>query len=129
MIRAGFDRVCAGGLPWFMAVLVVTLLAGCLKPDPTVIIGNWRAESFAVDSFKLPIAPNFEVTRNEMVLKSPDGAVLKRLPLSAIRAVGDTIELEFVDGFGMALVFVVEDRNALRFKVPMVPLTITFRRA
>ena len=49
-------------------LVLLLLLVACSKPDPTIILGNWRAESFTIDSLKLPIAPSFEVTRNEMIL-------------------------------------------------------------
>ena len=109
-------------------LVLLLLLVACSKPDPTIILGNWRAESFAIDSLKLPIAPSFEVTRNEMILKSPSGEVLQKLPLAAIKAEGQTIELEFRDGLGVAIVFIVESRDRIRFKVPLVGLTIAYNR-
>ena len=110
---------------WFALLF---LLVSCSKPDPTLILGNWRAESFTIDSLKLPIAPSFEVTRNEMILKSPDGVPFQKLPLAAIRAEDTTIEIEFRDGFGVALVFIVDSRDRIRFKVPLMPFDIAYRR-
>ncbi len=107
---------------------LLVCLVSCSKPDPTVILGNWRAESFTIDSLKLPIAPSFEVTRNEMILKSPDGVPFQRLALATIRAEGQNVELEFRDGFGVALVFIVDSRDRIRFKVPLMPLDIAYKR-
>ncbi len=109
--------------------LLLLMLAGCFnRPDPTVILGNWRAETFKFDSVGLPIAPNIQVTRNEMVLKSPDGVPFKRLPLASIRAEGETIELEFREGFGVSVVFVVDSSEHIRFKIPMVGITVAFTK-
>lgn len=108
--------------------LTLLMLVGCSKPDPTLIIGNWQAESFAIDSLKLPIAPNFEVTRNELVLKSPSGVPFQKLPLAAIKAQGETVELEFQDGFGVSLVFAVDSRDRIRFKVPVIGFDIVYSR-
>ena len=107
---------------------LLLLLVACSRPDPTVILGNWRAESFAIDSLKLPIAPSFEVTRNVMILKSPTGEPFQTLPLVAIKAEGQTIELEFRDGLGVAIVFIVDSRDRVRFKVPLVGYTIAYSR-
>lgn len=110
-------------------MVLLVLLVGCsTKPDPTVILGNWRAESFTIDSLKLPIAPGFEVTRNEMILKSPDGTPLQKLLLSSIKAESQTIELEFRDGVGASVVFIVDSKDRIRFKVPLVGFTITYNR-
>ena len=105
------------------------LLIGCsTKPDPTVILGNWRAESFTIDSLNLPIAPSFEVTRNEMILKSPDGVPLQKLILSSIKAKDQTIELEFRDGLGVSVTFIVDSKDHIQFKVPLVGFTIAYNR-
>lgn len=107
---------------------LLVCLVSCSKPDPTVILGNWRAESFTIDSLKLPIAPSFEVTRNEMILKAPDGVPFQRLALAMIRAEGQNVELEFRDGFGVSLVFIVDSKDRIRFKVPLMPLDIAYKR-
>lgn len=112
----------------FYVLALAALLAGCAKPDPSIILGNWRAESLGFQGLKLPIAPGFEVTRNEMILKTSDGVPFQRLALAEIRADGKTIELEFRDGLGVSLVFVVESKDRLLFKVPMTPLQIAFDR-
>ena len=110
------------------ALSLLLLFTGCTKPDATVILGNWRAESFAINSLRLPIAPSFEMTRNEMILKSPDGATLQKLPLSGIRAQGKNIEIKFRDGFGVSLVFIVESSDTVRFKVPLTLFDIVYKR-
>lgn len=107
--------------------LLLSLIA-CSSPDPTVILGNWRAESYTIDSLKLPIAPSFEVTRNEMILKSPDGVPFQRLALAAIKAEGKTVELEFRSGVGVSIVFVVDSRDRIRFIVPLVGFTVAYNR-
>ena len=107
---------------------LLLLLVACSNPDPTVILGNWRAESFTIDSLKLPIAPSFEVTRNEMILKSPDGVPLRNIALAAIKAEGKTIELEFRDGLGVSIVFNVESHDRVLFKVPVVGFTVAYKR-
>lgn len=111
-----------------LALMVMLSLSGCGKPDPTVILGNWRAESFKLESLKLPIAPSFEVTRNELILKSPDGVPFQKLPLAAIRAKGQTIELEFQNGFGVSVEFVVDSRDRVHFKVPLTIFDIAYDR-
>jgi hypothetical protein len=109
-------------------LVLLAILLGCSKPDPTIILGNWRAESFKLEGVKLPIAPSFEVTRNEMILKSPDGVPFQKLPLAAIKADNHEIELEFRNGFGVSLVFVVDSRDRVRFKIPMTGLHVAFDR-
>lgn len=108
---------------------IAMMLCGCVEPDPTLIIGRWRAETFKLESVKLPIAPNFEITRNELILKSPDNVPFKKLPLSAIRAQGQTIELEFQNGFGIGLEFVIETRDRIHIKIPFTPIDIAFDRS
>lgn len=109
-------------------VVAALALAACSRPDPTIILGSWRAEGLLLGSLKLPIGPDFEVTRNDLILKSPDGTVMQRVALAAIRAQGDTIELEFRDGFGAAVVFAVDTRDRIRFRVPLLGTEIPFRR-
>lgn len=117
-------------MKWFRvtAIALLVLLVGCSKPDPTVILGNWRAESFKLDSLNLPIAPSFEVTRNELILKAPDGTLIQKLPLAAIKAEGKTIEIEFRDGLGVSLTFNVDSRDRISFKVPLIGYLITYNR-
>ena len=70
-----FVQDCGMNLTRFWGLALILLLVACsAKPDPTIILGNWRAESFTIDSLKLPIAPSFEVTRNDLILKSPKPA-------------------------------------------------------
>lgn len=116
----------------FLAAILLAIggvLAACSRPDPTVILGNWRADSFAIEGLKVPLAPNFEVTRSQLILKTPDGVPLQALPLSQIRADGDTIELEFKDGLGVSLVFKVERANRVHFKVPLIGVDIAYSKA
>ena len=111
----------------FTLAVSCTLMA-CTRPDPTIILGKWRADSFALESLKLPIAPNFEVTRNQLILKSPDGSLVQALALSEIRAERDSIELEIKDALGISLVFTVEGPNRIHFKVPFVGTNISYSR-
>ncbi|MCA0325795.1 MAG: hypothetical protein LCH89_09360 [Proteobacteria bacterium] len=104
------------------------MLWACAKPDPTVILGNWKADAFAIDSLKVPIAPNIEVTRNQLILKTPDGLALQALSLSAIRAERNTIELEIKDALGVSLVFTIENPGRIHFKVPFVNRDIAFSK-
>ncbi len=92
------------------------------------VLGSWRAESFTIDSLKLPIAPSFEVARNEMILKSPDGVPFQKLSLSSIKAEGQTIELEFRNGLGVSVEFVVDSRNRIHFTIPLAGFTIVYNR-
>jgi len=111
-----------------LALMLVAFLAGCGRPDPTLILGKWRAESFVVEGLKLPIAPNIEVTRSELILRTPEGKPFQRLPISAIAAEGDRIELEFRDAFGVGLVFTVESKDRIRFGVPLTPMNVIYLR-
>lgn len=112
-----------------LCLVFISLLGACSKPDPAIILGNWRAESFRFEGLKLPIAPSFEVTQNELILKSPDGVPFQKLPLSVIRATGQTIELEFQNGFGVGVEFVVDSRDRIHFKVPLMPFDIAYNRS
>jgi hypothetical protein len=112
----------------FCGCFVSGLLVGCAKPDPTIILGKWRAESFKVDSLLLPIAPSFEVTRNELVLMTPNGEAPRKLPLSAIRAKEQSIELEFRDGYGVGIQFIVESKDRVHFIVPLASFDIVYNR-
>jgi hypothetical protein len=113
----------------FSIILAVgCTIAGCSKPDPTIILGRWKADSVAFDGIRLPIAPNFEVTRNQLILKSPDGASVQALNLSAIRAENDNIELEVKDALGASLVFTVENPGRIHFKVPFIGTDIVFSK-
>ena len=107
---------------------LVLAIAGCSKPDPTIILGSWRAQSFQLESLKLPISPSFEVTRNELILKSPDGVLVQKIPLNAIRAEGKNIELEFKNGFGVSVEFIVESRDRIHFIVPIVAFDVAYDR-
>lgn len=109
-------------------VLGCTLLAACSKPDPSIAFGRWRAEPFALDSLKLPISPNLEVTPTDLILQAPDGQPLQRLPLAGIRAERDLIELELRDAMGVSLEFKVESRDRLRFRVPLVGFDVIYNR-
>lgn len=104
------------------------MLAACSKPDPTVILGKWKADSFALDSLKIPLAPNIEVTRSQLILEAPDGSHLQAFDLSAIRADKDGIELELKDGLGMSLAFKVESASRIHFRVPFVGTDIAFSK-
>ncbi len=117
-------------MKWFRLIgLIVTIaLVACSKPDPTILIGNWRAESFKLESINLPIAPSFEMTRNELILKSPDGTVIQKLPLAAMRAQEKTIEVEFKNGLGVSIEFIIDSKDRIRFKVPLTPLDIIYNR-
>lgn len=109
----------------FLCLVIFSILGACSKPDPSVILGNWRADSFRFDGLKLPIAPNLEVTQNELILRSRSGVPIQKLPLAAIRADDQTIELEFQNGFGVGVEFVVDSKDQIRFKVPLRKLCIT----
>ena len=104
------------------------MLAACSTPDPTIILGRWRADSFAFESIKIPIAPNIEVTRNQVILRAPDGSIVQGLALSAIRAEKDNIELELKDAMGMSLRFTVESRSRIHFKVPIIGTDIAYTK-
>lgn len=110
-------------------LILAATLCGCVEPDPAVILGSWRAESFKLESLKLPIAPHFEVTRNELILKSPNNVPFQTLPLKVIRAKGQTIELEFQNGFGVGVEFIVETRDRLHIKIPFTPIDFAFSRS
>jgi hypothetical protein len=109
-------------------LILALLLAGCSRPDPTVILGNWKADSFAIEGLKVPIAPNFEVTRNQLILKSPDGTPVQALALAQIRAESDKIELEFKDGLGISLEFTVERADRVHFKMPFIGTNIAYSK-
>ncbi len=114
-----------------IAIPLLALLFGCsVKPDPTIVLGSWRAESFKLDGLNLPIAPSFEVTRNELILKAPDGTPLQKFFLSQIKAEGKTIEIEFRDGLGVSLTFDIdsESKDKIYFRVPVVGYTIAYIR-
>jgi len=117
-------------MKWFrlFGLFFAFILVACSKPDPSVILGSWRAESFKLDSINLPIAPHFEMTRNELILKSPDGAILQKIPLAALRARDNIIEVELKDGFGISFEFLVESRDRIQFKVPLMPFSIVYNR-
>ena len=113
----------------YVLLFVVGLaLAGCSKPDPTVIIGSWKAESFAFESLRVPLAPNLEITRNHLILKSPDGTLIQKLALASIQAKKDRIELELKDGFVVSLEFTLENADRVHFKVPLIGTDIAFVR-
>lgn len=113
----------------FFATLVFSLiLIACSKPDPTIILGNWRTDSFVLESLKLPLAANFEVTRSRLILKTDQGATVQEFPLSRIRAEGDKIELEFQGGLGLSLEFTVEDSNNIYFKIPFIGTKVIFKK-
>lgn len=111
-----------------IGTVLALLLVGCSKPDPTIILGTWRAESFKLDSLNLPIAPNFEVTRNEMILKLPDGTSIQRLQLASITADKQSIALEFKDGMGVSIEFDVVTKDRIHFRVPLLGFPITYNR-
>lgn len=117
-------------MKWLRIILIALLamLVACAKPDPSVILGNWRTESFKLDSLNLPIAPNFEVTRNELILKSPDSTILEKLPLAALRAKDKSIEIEFKNGLGVSIEFLVDTKDRVRLKVPFMPIDIVYNR-
>ena len=121
-IRIG--RVCA---IWLIFSLLV-LVGGCTRPDPTIALGKWRAEAYQFGGFKIPIPADFEVTRSEVRWLSPTGEVLQSLPLEAIRATKDTIELDVKDGYGVGFKFAIETRDRLVFVVPVIGKTVTFLR-
>ena len=87
----------------FLVMVLVAWGSGCSRPDPTVILGKWKAESYPFEGLKIPLAPNIKVTRNELVLLNPDGMPFQRFQLSAIKAEGDEIDLE-LSGFAGAKV-------------------------
>lgn len=112
----------------FVSLVLAVMVTACSKPDPSLILGSWRAESFAFESLKLPLTANFEVTRNNLILKTEDGAPVQEFPLSKIRAEGDTIELELKGGLGISLKFTVEDTNSIYFKIPIIGTKVIFKR-
>lgn len=111
---------------WAIVLSTGGMLIACSKPDPTIILGKWKADSFANESLKIPIAPNIEVTRNQLILRTPDGTSIQSLALSAIRAEKDSIELEVKDALGISLIFTVESPSRIHFKVPFVGADITY---
>jgi hypothetical protein len=115
-------------LRWPIALIVGCVLFGCAKPDPTVILGKWKADSFAFDSLKFPLAPNIEVTRNELLLLSPDGSLIQALPLAQIRAEKDTVEIELKDALGISLIFKVESANRVHFRVPVIGADLAYTK-
>ncbi len=113
---------------WWFAIAVICILAACSKPDPSLILGQWKADSFAFDSLKVPIAPNIEITRNQLILKTPDGTPIQVLALAAIRADRDNIELEIEDALGVSLVFSIESPNRIHFQVPFIGADIAYSK-
>ena len=98
-----------------MALLIVLglALAGCAKEDGSRIVGKWRAERFEMMSFKLPVGPELEITRNELSTGSEVS-----IPISAITQVGDNVTLETTGSIGLTFHFVEPDR--MYFELPVV---------
>jgi hypothetical protein len=115
----------------FTSIALLSLcgwLASCSQPDPTIILGKWKADAFALEGLRIPLAPDFEVTRSQLILRSPDGTALQSLALARITAAGDTIELEFKDGLGISLAFTVERSDRVHFKVPLLGTDIAYSK-
>lgn len=109
-----------------LAMALATWVSGCSRPDPTVILGKWKAENYPFEGLKIPLAPNIEVTRNDLLLVNPDGVPFQRFPLSAIKAEGHEIDLELSGFAGIALAFKVENSERIHFRVPIIGSDIAF---
>lgn len=118
MRRRHFPLVC----------LVGVAACGSRQTDPRLILGRWKSDGIDFESLHLPLSPDIEVTRNHLILKSPDGSTLKALELAAIRAERDSISLELRDAGGVALKFTVESDQRIHFRVPFVGTDIAFSK-
>ena len=110
----------------FLVMVLVAWGNNYNHPNPTIILRKWKAKTYPFEGLKIPLAPNIEVTRNELVLLNPDGMPFQRFQLSAIKAEGDEIDLELSGFAGVALAFKVENSERIHFRVPIIGSDIAF---
>jgi hypothetical protein len=91
--------------------------------DPKIIEGHWVAESFRIQSLKLPIGPDLFISRDSFGL----GSGLEPVELIGIEADGSEVTLK--TKFGFDVVFYVENKDRMYFTVPFVGDRIYYRRA
>ena len=97
-----------------IALLLISLTA-CSRSDGQRILGHWRAESLQVQSFRLPMGPEFVVTPRE--LQSVDGDI--RMSISSIQSEGDVVTVTLGTPFSIGLSFYFESSDRIYFDLPL----------
>lgn len=106
-----------------LGVTLAMLLSACSKPDGKRILGHWRAESLQLQGIRVPMGPEFVVSRNE--LRSLGGEI--DIPISSITEKSDRVTLDIPLGLGLTFQF--EENDRMSFEVPLIGQKIYYRRA
>lgn len=110
--------------------MAVLTLASCdlfeFAPSKSSVIGHWKAESLGIDSLKLPIAPNVQITEDALILITAEGQSM--IPIESIDLAGPEVTLNFRGGNGAGLSFAFESRDRMYFTVPLLGTKIYYDR-